>query len=175
MLIYVFNIKYRELQMFKLLSLIPAMILVGCSTTSTLYSGEFISKVNGEDRKSIVYWSNSEHGVGADTNPNAFTLITECSTNVVRFEQTSKGFIFKKRTTDNSPIDNDKECGLITGVKSFSDLKENSSINLSIICENKKSAFSTANNDYPLGFRDIIMHKSMSEKLIIPKLECPNT
>ncbi len=102
------------------------------------------------EKKFVVYWEKTEMWL-YDKKPERITLLTECSTNAVAYEDTENdGILFLKRTNDEGitrEVANGEACGRVLGVKSTRDI-DVGELSLEIYCGPVVDGFTIGDVNY---------------------------
>jgi hypothetical protein len=106
--------------------LAAAVLLSGCAQYT--YFGRMQAKDSADkDREFVVYWTKTERKLWFDTAAGGVRLLTECSTNVVDYEEKPQGIVFLRRPSDvgvGETIALGEPCGSIVGGKHVADLTD---------------------------------------------------
>src|SRR3989344_4398157 len=136
------------MKIFRWLALILLpLALAGC--TQYIYQGQIRAPDSlVQERDHLLYWNRTHRILWFDSAAGSLTLLSECSSNTVQYDEQEDGIIFRKRPSDKlvAPYTGN-ECGKMIGQTRIKDIEEGQ-LNLTMHCEPEVDEFTVGGDSY---------------------------
>jgi len=158
------------------------LLLSGCAY-NYIYSGTLEAEDSqGKHRQFLLYWNKTERPVWFNTSEGTVRVLSQCSLNVMPYDERPEGIIFRARESDKKVIDPEQDkhvCGRILSGNLVADLPENS-LSLTVLCADSPPDELNQAKPYlkarPEPYKFSISRREVSDFTEIPKRpQCTDT